>query len=199
MLSQFTALELSLDSDVKAHPDFGNIKIWKKCIFGHCKMNQVPSLPKSKALPGLTIMMSEHLKTGPPFRHLLQKPKAWKEKINSSLSLGAQSQSISKSCQSGAWPRSSFRFSVPSYGKTWMNFQANPIPYLKNCLKVSTDEEMLDCAARCTDFFFKEIRNVYIYMKFPNWSMLATKSHQKYPCWLIKTFVGEIWAITCTY
>lgn len=90
-------------------------------------------------------------------------------------------------------------FSVPSYGKTWMNFQANPIPYLKNCLKVSTDEEMLDCAARCTDFFFKEIRNVYIYMKFPNWSMLATKSHQKYPCWLIKTFVGEIWAITCTY
>lgn len=49
-----------------------------------------------------------------------------------------------------------------------MNFQANPIPYLKNCLKVSTDEEMLDCAARCTDFFFKEIRNVYIYMKFPN-------------------------------
>ena len=126
MLSQFTALELSLDSDVKAHPDFGNIKIWKKCIFGHCKMNQAPSLPKSKALPGLTIMMSEHLKTGPPFRHLLQKPKAWKEKINSSLSLGAQSQSISKSCQSGAWPRSSFRFSVPSYGKTWTNLLANP-------------------------------------------------------------------------
>lgn len=118
MLSQFTALELSLDSDVKAHPDFGNIKIWKKCIFGHCKMNQVPSLPKSKALPGLTIMMSEHLKTGPPFRHLLQKPKAGKEKISSSLSLGAQSWSISKSCESGAWPRSSFRFSVPSYGKT---------------------------------------------------------------------------------
>lgn len=48
-------------------------------------------------------------------------------------------------------------------------------------------------------FFFKEIRNVYIYMKLPNCSMLATKSHQKYPCWLIKTFVGEIWAITCTY
>lgn len=43
--------------------------------------------------------------------------------------------------------------SVPSYAKTWMNFQANPIPYFKNCLKVAIDEEMLDCAARCTDFF----------------------------------------------
>ena len=66
MLSQFIALELSLDSDVKAHPDFRNIKIWKKCIFGHCKMNQVPSLSKSKAQPGLTITTSEHLKTCPP-------------------------------------------------------------------------------------------------------------------------------------
>ena len=60
-----------------------------------------------------------------PFRHL-QNPKAWKEKINSSLFLGAESLSISKSCQSSAWPKSSFRFSVPSYGKTWMNFLANP-------------------------------------------------------------------------
>lgn len=48
-------------------------------------------------------------------------------------------------------------------------------------------------------FFFKEARNVYIYIKFPNCSMLTTKSHQKYLCVLIKTFVGEIWPITCMY
>lgn len=36
-----------------------------------------------------------------------------------------------------------------------MNFRANPMPYLKNCLKVAIDEEMLDCAARCIDFFKK--------------------------------------------
>lgn len=46
--------------------------------------------------------------------------------------------------------------------------------------------------------FFKK-SEMCTYVKFPNCSMLATKSHQKYPCWLIKTFVGEIWAITCMY
>ena len=44
----------------------GTLKYGKKCIFGHCKMNQVSSLSKSKAQPGLTITMSEHLKTCPP-------------------------------------------------------------------------------------------------------------------------------------
>ena len=81
MLSQFTALELSLDSDVKAHPDFRNIKIWKKCIFGHCKMNQVCSVPKSKAQPGLTIMMSEHLKTGPPLDTCCKSQRPEKRKL----------------------------------------------------------------------------------------------------------------------
>lgn len=47
---------------------------------------------------------------------------------------------------------------------------------LKGCLKVVVDVEMLASVAK-TSYFFLEARNVCISLKFPNYSVLATKSH----------------------
>lgn len=69
---------------------------------------------------------------------------------------------------------------------------------LKDCLEVVVDLEMLASFARPDFFFFfLEARNGSIYVKFPNGSMLATKSYEKFLRGLIKRFVGEIWPIPC--
>lgn len=45
----------------------------------------------------------------------------------------------------------------------------------KGCLKFTVDVEMLARVARC--LMFLDARDVYVYVKCPNCSMLATKPH----------------------
>lgn len=61
MLSQLTPLELSFDIDVKTHPDFRNIKIWKKCTL---ELRNMVTIKRAKFYPFSVQTRSQVLPSG---------------------------------------------------------------------------------------------------------------------------------------